>query len=117
MREQQFRRALEELAGEVLKGALARGGFLHRRRVPVHAAFLFVLHVALLFERAQDGQHRGVGERVVELVLDLVHDRRAAIPQDPHDVGFAIGQVDFVGHRSLTTRCLVVNASTRRVVN
>jgi hypothetical protein len=117
VREQQLRRALEELAGQVLQGALARGGFLHRRRVPVHAAFLLVLHVTLLLERAQDGQHGGVGELVVELVLDLVDHGGTPVPEDPHDVGFAIGQVDFVGHRCLTTRCLVVEALMRRVVN
>ena len=67
----------------------------------MHAAFLLVLHVALLLERAQDGQHRGVGELVVELVLHLVDHRGAVIPQHLHDVGFAIGQIDVVvSHRA-----------------
>ena len=56
---------LNSFPGEVLQRALARGVFLHRREVAMHAAFLFVLHVALLLERAQDREHGGVGELVV----------------------------------------------------
>ena len=51
-----------------------------------------MLHVALLFERAQDGQHGGVSQLVGELVLHLVDHGWTVVPEHAHHVGFAVGQ-------------------------
>src|ERR1044072_5383173 len=56
VREQQLGGALEQLAGQVLQRALARGFLLDGREVAVNASFLFVPYVALLLQRSQDGQ-------------------------------------------------------------
>src|SRR5947209_1437588 len=56
----------------------------HQWRVTVGFSFLSMADVALRFESAQHGQHRGVGEVLVECLADFGDGGGSLIPQDRH---------------------------------
>ncbi len=85
---------LEQPGDQRLDGALLGIGALDERAIAMRAAFLGMPDMALGFERAEVGQHGGVGELVVELRLHVSDGGRAVVPQHFHQLGFAFGQDD-----------------------
>ena len=67
--------------------------------VAVGFSFLAMAHVALVLERPQDREHRGVGEVVVEVMSHFRHGGRPQAPERFHDVELAVGEVN--GHQDL----------------
>ena len=71
LRKEAFGGPLKNRVLDARDGA-ATGRFrFHSGEVPIGAPLGLVPHVALVLEGLQGGQHRGVGERFVQLVLDL----------------------------------------------
>ena len=74
----------------MIQGTLLGGLSLHAGKVAVLPSFLLMSDVALGFERAQHGQHRGIGELVAQALLHVADHRGAIIPEHLHDIRFTV---------------------------
>ena len=76
----------------MLEGRLARRLSIHRRRVDVAHAVVFVPDIAFLFEHAQLSADGGVGLAAWQIVHDLSRGGAAAAQEDIHDLTLAAGE-------------------------
>ena len=92
--EQQLGRPAED--GAEQPPERARPGLLARdeRVVAVRPPLLLVPDVALLLQRAEDGEHGGVGEVVGEPLAHLGHRGRPVLPEHGHHVELPIREAD-----------------------
>src|SRR6185436_11914836 len=105
LRQQQIRGTLEQLACQVPDRALARSLLANPWKVAMRPTIGLMANVFLGFEVAQDREHRGVCQRIAQLVLHLGYGGSALLPEHGHDFGFAIAERHAHGLPSSARRC------------
>ena len=99
--QERFRRAEEERVDEAAECTLLRGSLLHPGEVAVRPPFVLSTHEPLRLEIAQNGEHRGVGERSAKRVLDFCDSPRVSLPEHRHHFELAFARAEEILEQGL----------------